>query len=71
MVISDYADRGECEVAKIDAKPPTIRENLLRKREQFTKNVERIDAVLKLLDDNRGFEDVHDAISSLGFLGLR
>ena len=49
--------------------PPTIREQLLDKKAALERDVDAVNAALKLMDENPSFEKVHDAISKVR--GLR
>jgi cell division protein FtsB len=61
-----------CEsLAQVEQVPQTLREQLEKKIEKYKQNIEQIQATIKLMDDNPGFEKVHDAISRLSRLGLR
>jgi len=64
---------AQCDTAMLAVEniPATMRERLQKKKEQLERNIAEIDSTLKLMDENPGFEKVHDAISRLGFLGLR
>ena len=48
-------------------KPQTIRERMRDRLQTLVAEKERVENVLKLLDENPNFEKIHDAISQVGF----